>query len=89
MGEVEGKFTRVSAAARQVGMLDSFTKINAALSKFVHPTALVTNTPVLDEFIEVFSNKFIQMADLLAATVCRTIRREQRTVFVRKPTSLK
>lgn len=73
-------YTRVSRAAREMDLTDLYTRIITVLSKFVHPTALVTNSPLVDKMVGFFSDKFIHMADVCASEVFETVKREQKKI---------
>ncbi len=39
---IDGKFTSVAEAARELGIATQFSLMNKLLSKFAHPTAMLT-----------------------------------------------
>ncbi len=80
MNDLSAKFTPVSKAARDMGVMDLYTRVNTVLSKFVHPTALVTNSPVPDELVDVFSNMFIQISDVSASAIFEMVKHEQKSI---------
>jgi len=55
---IDESYTRVSSAAKSVGLGEEFKYSNKLFSKFAHPTALMVMTP-MDEFEQSFRAKFL------------------------------
>jgi hypothetical protein len=76
MEDLNADYTRAYQAARDMGhdWGECYTQVNRVLSKFVHPTALLMNSPVCDEFVHHFSDLFMQLSDVCASEIFEMIK---------------